>query len=190
MKNSRQIMEVIADNPIILAVKNKEELKKAIKEEAEIIFLLGSNIIDLPEDVNLIKENGKFAIIHLDLIEGLSLKEVSVDFIKSHTKADGIISTKPKIVKRASELGLFSVLRQFLIDSLALENLEKNIVLSNPDMVEILPGVMPKIIEKISKKVKVPIIAGGLISDKEDVISSLKSGAIAISTSNSKIWKL
>ena len=190
MKNSRQIMEVIADNPIILAVKNKEELKKAIKEEAEIIFLLGSNIIDLPEDVNLIKENGKFAIIHLDLIEGLSLKEVSVDFIKSHTKADGIISTKPKIVKRASELGLFSVLRQFLIDSLALENLEKNIVLSNPDMVEILPGVMPKIIVKISKKVKIPIIAGGLISDKEDVISSLKSGAIAISTSNSKIWKL
>lgn len=36
-----------------------------------------------------------------------------------------------------------------------------------PDAVEILPGLMPKIIKKLCSTVNVPINAGGLISDKE-----------------------
>ena len=41
---------------------------------------------------------------------------------------------------------------------------------------------MPKIIKKINKAVKVPIITGGLIEDKEDIINALGSGAMGIST--------
>ena len=43
---------------------------------------------------------GKKAIVHVDLILGLSSKEISVDFIKKYTKADGIISMKPTLIKR------------------------------------------------------------------------------------------
>ena len=39
------------------------------------------------------KQAGKMALVHLDLINGLSAKDVAVDFIKKYTKADGIIST-------------------------------------------------------------------------------------------------
>lgn len=190
MRKPSIVKEIISDNPIILAVKNKKELLMALEEESEVIFLLGTNIIDLKDDVDLIKKANKVAIVHLDLIEGLSLKELVVDYIKTNTDIDGIISTKPKIVKRASDLGIFSVLRQFLIDSLAIESLEKNVIQSNPDMIEILPGVMPKMIQKVKKDISIPIIAGGLISDKEDVINSLNAGAIAISTSNREIWKM
>ncbi len=38
------------------------------------------------------------------------------------------------------------------------------------------------------KKTKIPIITGGLIMDKEDVIQSLNAGAIAVSTSNKNVW--
>ncbi|NLM61842.1 MAG: glycerol-3-phosphate responsive antiterminator, partial [Clostridiales bacterium] len=33
-----------------------------------------------------------------------------------------------------------------------------------------------------------PIIAGGLISDKEDIITALAAGAIAISSTNHDVW--
>ena len=33
-------------------------------------------------------------MVHVDLISGLSPKEVSVEYLKEHTEADGIISTK------------------------------------------------------------------------------------------------
>ena len=36
----------------------------------------------------------------------------------------------------------------------------------------------------------VPIIAGGLISEKEDVINALDAGAIAISSTNQQVWNM
>ncbi|WP_352427367.1 glycerol-3-phosphate responsive antiterminator, partial [Enterocloster asparagiformis] len=34
----------------------------------------------------------------------------------------------------------------------------------------------------------IPIIAGGLIADKEDVMNALEAGALAISSTNQKVW--
>ena len=56
------------------------------------------------------------------------------------------------------------------------------------DFIEILPGVMPKIIQKINKLSSQSVIAGGLISDREDVIDALNAGAISVSTTNQDIW--
>ena len=60
-------------------------------------------------------------MVHIDLINGLSSKEITVDFIKKYTNADGIISTKPTLIKRARELSLYTILRLFVIDSIAYE---------------------------------------------------------------------
>ena len=49
---------------------------------------------------------------------------------------------------------------------------------------------MPRIIQKFSQKTHVPIIAGGLISEKEDVINALDAGAIAISSTNQQVWNM
>lgn len=57
-------------------------------------------------------------------------------------------------------------------------------------MIEILPGLMPKIIRRISRLVKVPVIAGGLISEKEDVVAALAAGATAVSTTNPSVWEM
>ena len=37
---------------------------------------------------------------------------------------------------------------------------------------------------------KTPIIAGGLISDKESVMAALSAGAIAVSSTNHEVWKM
>ena len=47
---------------------------------------------------------------------------------------------------------------------------------------------MPKIIRKLASEMEVPLIAGGLITDKEDVINALSAGALAVSTTLSDIW--
>ena len=126
----------------------------------------------------------------MDLVNGLSSKEISVDFIKNTTQADGIISTKPMIVKRAKELGLLTIQRFFIIDSIALENSKRQIEIYHPDCVEIMPGIMPKILKDIRAFVNVPVIAGGLLTDKKDVMGALSAGADAISTTNENLWKL
>ena len=48
---------------------------------------------------------------------------------------------------------------------------------------------MPKIIRKVERGVSVPIIAGGLIDEKDDVINALKAGAVGISTTDKSLWE-
>mgnify|MGYP000617076213 CR=1 FL=1 len=182
---NHKMMEVFEDCPVIAAVKDEEGLKKFLESEIPVVFVLYG---DIGEIVGRLKKAGKMVIIHLDLITGLSSKEIAVDFLKSVTHADGIISTKPAIIRKAKEEGMFAIMRFFVIDSIAFESIEKQTENVRPDMIEVLPGVMPKIIKRICRQSRVPVIAGGLIADKEDIMGALGAGAISISTTNQKVW--
>ena len=184
----RKFRVILEDCPVIAAVKDETGLKECLYSESQIIFLLFGDICSVGRYVEIAKSAGKMVFVHMDLINGLGNKEVAVNFIREHTEVDGIISTKPQLVKRAKELGLFGILRIFVIDSMAFGNIEKQCAPLVPDAVEILPGLMPKIIKKLCSTVNVPIIAGGLISDKEDVMNALNAGAIAISVTNQRVW--
>ena len=94
------------------------------------------------------------------------------------------------MTKIAKELDLFTIQRLFIIDNLSLETGITSINSIRPNAMEILPGMMPKIIKQVKNEVKVPVIAGGLINDKEDVIESLKAGALGVSTSKEIIWHM
>ena len=47
-----------------------------------------------------------------------------------------------------------------------------------------------KVLAKVCKLSTVPVIAGGLVSDKEDVMALLQAGVVSISSTNEKIWFL
>ncbi|MCI5649719.1 MAG: glycerol-3-phosphate responsive antiterminator [Fusicatenibacter sp.] len=187
----QKYFDVMDANPVIAAVKDEKMLSEAcLLEEIQVIFLLFGDLCTLPGLVDQIAEAGKFPVIHLDLVTGLGAKEIAVDFVKTYTKACGIISTKPALVKRSKELGMLSILRVFLLDSMAYGNLERQVLQAKPDLIEILPGVMPKMIRKVSDLVHVPVIAGGLISDREDVLAALNAGAFCVSTTKTEIWRM
>ena len=187
----QRFYDMIEANPVIAAVKDEEGLEECCKlEEIKVIFILYGSICNIGDIVKKIKEADKIAMVHVDLINGLASKEIAVNFIKYSTEADGIITTKPILVKRAKELGLHTILRVFLLDSMAYQNIEKECVKVRPDIIEVLPGLMPKVIRKIAKSIRIPVIAGGLISEKEDVMAALDAGAISVSTTNPSVWEM
>lgn len=83
---------------------------------------------------------------------------------------------------------MYTIFRIFVLDSRAYQSIEKQKRQIKADFIEILPGVMPKIIQKINKLSSQAVIAGGLINDREDVIDALDAGAISVSTTNQEIW--
>lgn len=186
------ILEQFEDYPVIAAVKDEAGLKKCLESGAEIqiVFVLYGDLCNIGAIVDRLKEGGKTVIIHLDLISGLGNREIVVDYIKNTTKADGIISTKSTLIKRAKELDFFAVMRFFMLDSMVYENVRKQIENVKPDMIEIIPGAMPKVISRLCEFIegKVPVIAGGMIMDKEDTMKALDAGATAISTTRQNVW--
>ena len=187
MKASIDFVELLKQSPIITAVKNGEDLEQALQSECSIVFLLYGSIMDIAELTQKVTQNGKLPFVHMDLVEGLSTRrDVAVDFIHKQTDAVGVISTHQSVIRYAKSLGMLTVQRFFLLDSLAFENVIRQS--SDADAVDILPGAMPKVIRKLAQKIHRPIIASGLIADKDDIISALSAGALAISTTDTELW--
>lgn len=183
------IKNLLEENPIIAAVKNQEQLDLAINSDAQIIFVLFGDIINIKTISETIASKDKIGIVHVDLVEGLTSKEVVIKYIKDETKFSGIISTKPQVVKLAKKYDLLGVQRTFIFDTLSLNNV-KNHIISECDAIEVLPGIIPKVLEIISKHSNKPVVAGGLIETKEDVMQALNSGATCVSTTKKEIWDM
>lgn len=190
MERRSDLLDQLDENPIIAAVKDDAGLEAALKTDCRVIFLLYGSLITVVALAERVKSAGKICMVHLDLLDGLALRDVSVDFIAENTCADGILSTKLSLVKRASEKGLLAIQRFFLLDSIALSNIQKQYPKDAACAIEILPGLMPKVIAQLTKIIEKPVIAGGLISEKEDVVAALKAGARAVSSTNPQVWKL
>lgn len=184
------LSKLLLDFPVICAIKSFKDLELSLHCEGEIVFVLFGDVLSVAEIVTRIKAAGKAAFVHMDLIEGLASRDIAVDYIARSTDADGVISTKAGILRRAKALGLLTVQRFFVLDSIALVNLEKQIPFENADAIEILPGVIPKIIKRVVGFSPKPVIASGLINDKDDVMSALGAGAMSVSSTNPATWDL
>jgi len=189
-KAAQLLLEQLQINPVVAAAGNEEELALALKSDCRVVFLLMGNVLDIGELTRRVHESDKLCVIHLDLIDGLSSKEIAVDAIFRETGAEGIISTRGALIKRAKQLGLAAIQRGFMLDSRSLSSFEQLIQQSKPDFVEILPGLLPKVIATLKERVDVPIIAGGFIHEKEDVIAALQAGALAVSASSPNTWSM
>ena len=97
----RERMEEFEDCPVIAAIKDEEGLKRCQHSDIQIVFVLYGDICSIGDIVARLKAAGKTVIVHLDLIAGLSSREIAVTYIKSVTHADRIISTKPNVIREA-----------------------------------------------------------------------------------------
>jgi len=180
-------MTRLDNNPIIAAIRSEADLNEAINTSVEIIFLLRSSILTLPKMVELVHSKDKLIFVHSDFSDGIGNDKDGIAYLKS-LGVDGIISTRSAIIKYARELSLLTVQRFFIVDSHSIDTAIDAINIAHPDMIEVMPGVMSKIIERFSDAVRSPVIAGGLIETKQEVIDALTAGASGISTNAKKLW--
>lgn len=166
------MMSVLEQNPVLPAVKDAGRLEACLAQPAGVVFLLCGDILNIDRLIDRVHQAGKYAVVHADLVAGLAPREIAVDFLH-RCGADGIISTRPMLLRRGRELGLLTVLRVFAIDSKAVSNLGRETEGGMPDVIEILPGTLCKVLRRLSRELPVPLIAGGLLSDKADVLASL-----------------
>ena len=185
--NSAGLLNLLECNPIIAAVQ-QEGLPAALDSPVSIIFHLGINLMDIKDVIAQVHNVGKYIFIHIDLAEGIGKDRAGIRYL-AQCGADGLISTKPQLIRYAKEQGLLTVQRFFALDSKGMDSIEETVKNTNPHFMEIMPGVIGKAISRFSAS-NIPVIAGGLIETKKEVTDALNYGATAVSTGKMDLWYL
>ena len=174
---------------VIAAIRSQNDLENACKGAPSVIFDLNPDINSLKEKLDTAHGAGKRYFVHMDLAVGIGKDESGIIFLKS-LGVDGIISTRINIIRTAKEHGIFTVQRFFIVDSHSITTTFESLKASKADMIEIMPGILPRVIRSLRDKIGVSIIAGGLIESESDVTDAICSGASAVSTSRTELWNM
>lgn len=175
--------------PIIAATRTEDDFAAACRSACEVIFMLTGSISTLPACIAQAHEAGKEVFLHMDLADGIGKDAEGVQYVAA-LGADGIISTRVHMIRAAKECGIRCVQRFFMVDSHSVDTALESIRTAHPDMIEIMPGIAFKTIRRLKKQVNMPIIAGGLLEEKEEIIAALGAGASAVSTGKKELWEL
>ncbi|WAA09161.1 glycerol-3-phosphate responsive antiterminator [Fervidibacillus albus] len=186
---SKQLLEYIQRDRPIASIKNPKQLDIFLKTELQVAFLQTGNISVIKRYVDLLKEQKRYVFLHVEKIPGVSYDREGLQFLAKFVKPHGIVTTKSSLVHLAKKEGLITVQRLFLIDTDAVENGIKSIHDVEPHALEVMPGLIPEMIEMIRNQTCVPIITGGLIQHEHHIKAALRSGAVSVSTGNPKLWK-
>lgn len=181
------IITCLECNPVIAAIGDDKWLK-ALESPAQVIFYTSANLLTIPERVRQAHEAEKYIMVHLDLAEGIGRDRTGIRYL-AQCGVDGIISTKGQLIRMAKEQGLFAVQRFFAVDSSGAESIGEMLRSTNPDIMEIMPGVALKVIKRYAEG-NIPVIAGGLIQTKAEVTDALGAGAVAVTVGSPNLWYL
>ncbi len=189
-KKADLLLDQLEAYPIIAAVRDEKDIAEALASPVKVIFLINGTLSNIRTRISQIKESGKVVFVHMEMISGLSKDQAAVEFLHMEMKPTGILTTKPNLTQKARSLGLITIQRLFMLDSLSIQTGIKMVNVNRPDLIEIMPAILPKVILRLKKESTIPIIAGGMVESKEEIIDLLKVGATAVSTSKSDLWYL
>ena len=181
---------VLGKKPIIAAIKEIKDLEKVPKENISVIFILRSKLSNLKKIVDKAIELDTLIFLHIDMVKGIGKDREAIKYLASEIGIDGIVTTKGRLIKSAKKEGLITIQRLFLLDSESLKTGKRMLKNNKPDLVEVLPApIIPELIDELRTKIETPIIAGGLVKNKEQVENILLAGVLGISTSDEELWK-
>lgn len=175
---------------VLPVLRNLKDFERLLESHHKYIIFLEVRLAQLQILVRAAKQADKKVILHADLIQGLKTDAYGFEFLVREIKPDGIISTRSNVIALAKKNKLMTIQRLFLLDSQALEHNIKLIKQVKPDYIEILPGIIPTVIQEVYEKTGIPVIAGGLIRTAEDIKLAYDGGAKAVSTSQPELWEL
>ncbi|WP_010233025.1 glycerol-3-phosphate responsive antiterminator [Clostridium arbusti] len=174
--------------PIIASVTDLSKVDSVIKSKVQRVNLVTGDICVLKDLVIKVQNSGKKAFVHMEMINGVGRDSIAIKYLHENFNIDGIISTRGNNISAAKALGLAATLRIFAIDTTAVESAIKIINKTMPDQVELMPGLMPKVIKYVKSRIRQPIIVGGLIRSEEEVKQAIHSGADYVSTAGVQLW--
>ncbi|MBS3987309.1 MAG: glycerol-3-phosphate responsive antiterminator [Erysipelothrix sp.] len=184
MKEINTMIDILRNQICVPVVPSMKRLEKFIESDLIVCILQDIHISLLEHMIKMLHENNKLALVHIDMVHGISSDEHGAEFLCQRLRADGVISSKTRIIETTKKNKKIAIQRMFLIDSKSIERGIETVQKSQPDIVEVMPAIAYKIIPYIKSKISMPLIGGGLLKSKEDILQGLEAGCMAFTVSD------
>ena len=186
-EDKRRLRAALERRPVVPAVRSlEEEFEFVLSGDHAAVFVLGGDAFELVERLRE-GTNRPPVCVNVDLVSGISADVEGIRFLSRYV--DGVISTHRRIIELAKQARLLTIQRLFAIDSGAVERGLRMIVRADPAFVEILPALAyPGIADYYREVCGIPVLAGGLVSERDQVSYLLAAGASGVSASDSSLW--
>jgi glycerol uptake operon antiterminator len=177
----------IAAQRCCAAITASDQLDDALESLAPVVFVLRGNGLHLGSLVRQIHDAGKLVAVHVDLVGGLRADRASVSWLAA-AGVDAVISSHGQLMAPIRHEGMTAILRLLLTRRSQLDTAVSAIARSNPNIVEVLPGVILPWVAPLLPDFGVPVLAGGFIRTAGDVEAVLATGALGVTTSAGQLW--
>ncbi|MDY0075272.1 MAG: glycerol-3-phosphate responsive antiterminator [Acholeplasmataceae bacterium] len=179
---------MLKDQKIIPAISNHADFRLFLSSHMTYGILMNFQLAQIPDLVDEMKKRGKKVLIHSELIKGLNSDEFGAIYLIQNLQVDGIISSKPKVIDICKKRKVLGILRFFLKDSMSFEQSIEVAKKVQPDYLEVLPAISVGILPEIRHHINCPIMMGGLITTKDQILACIHAGAVAVTTSKPSLW--
>ena len=175
--------------PCCPATTTGEQFRRALASRAEVVLILRANGLELAPFIDQAHELGKLVAVHLDLVSGLRGDRASVQWL-SESGADAVISSRGHLMATIRHERMTAIQRFLLVRLTQISTGMAAIRRSEPDIVEVLPGVVLPQVRHMLPELGLPLMAGGFVRTIDDVRAILECGALAVTSSNEALWRL
>lgn len=174
--------------PVIASITKPEQIHAALTSQVERVILMTGDILQMGDMMDKLHLAGKQVYVHVEMVGGIGRDHSAIQYLADTFHIDGIVSTKSNAITAARNAGISSIQRIFAIDTAAVETAIKVIASAQPNEVELMPGLMPRIIGELKARIQRPLIVGGLIRHEKEIQIALGSGADYVSIGDQRFW--
>ncbi|KAA0182760.1 glycerol-3-phosphate responsive antiterminator [Cupriavidus cauae] len=176
-------------HPVIATLYGVEQVDAFVDSAAEVSIVANVELRKLQPVVATLTQAGKYVIVNIDSCEGLSQDKGGVDYLADIGVAS-LVSTRVATIQRANRAGMVTMQKVFVTDRSTWPRSVKALEQSDPNLVQIMPAPMLAHLPEADRKGLPPIVTSGFVCNQDDIRSALAHGAVAVSTSDRKLWHL
>lgn len=186
--DKKTFFQLMQSHPVAAALKTVADQEMALRSHATLLFLLKGDAFAIGDFIRSAHALHKGVVVHIDLVSGVGKDRAGIQYLRQQG-VDAIITSKSHLVAAGKAEKLITIQRLLLLEGSAMEAGIKAIVRAQPDIVEVLPGIIfPDMAHLLRQRLSLPLISGGFIRTTADVERVKAAGALLCSSSTQQLW--
>jgi glycerol uptake operon antiterminator len=190
MQSGVSLLNLPAASLLVPVVETRPRFVQALETPTvRAILLRHCNVFEFTTLAERAHRSGYALYVNMDHIDGIHADRAGLRYLAERLSIRGIVSSHPRVVALAHDMGLEAIQRIFAVDSTGLEMALESVEVADVDMLDIAPAhAVPYVLPLLRPTLTLPYMASGLLYGAEQLRAVLACGVRALAVTRLDQW--